>query len=341
MAASGVIVRQRGALRHDPGQLIPGHPERPERLRRCEEELAAQRWLGQEVVFASEGREEDAALVHPRPYLERLAKAQAAGGAILDPDTALGPSSYATALEAASAACLLIDRLREGAERGFALLRPPGHHALAAEAMGFCLLNNAAVAAEHARRRHGLARVAIVDWDVHHGNGTEAIFLAEPAVLYISLHRYPFYPGTGSLADRGTGAGAGYTLNLPLPAGSDGALWRSALAELAVPALRRFAPQLIILSAGYDAHRDDPLGGCNLESDDYAELARAIGAVAQELGAPVGALLEGGYHPAALSASVIATIRGLTDGRRPRPLDRHPFVGLLEERLARLPAAAG
>lgn len=327
MPSKAVIVRQPGGTRHDPSRLIPGHPEVPVRLRRIEERLEEEGWLGQEVVACGPGSRELAELVHPKGYLDSLAQKAAAGGAVLDPDTALGPDSCAAAVEAAGAAAQLVDLLTDGARsRGFALLRPPGHHAERGRAMGFCLINNAAVAAAYARSSKAIPRVAIVDWDVHHGNGTEAIFAADPTVLYISLHRYPFYPGTGAASDAGSGAGYGYTLNLPLPAGSDGRLWRAALEGLAVPALRRFAPQLIVISAGFDAHRLDPLGGCRLEAADYAELARAISTVGEELAAPVGALLEGGYHPDALTDSVLATITGLTDGRRPQPAPSHPLV---------------
>ncbi|HEY5317087.1 MAG TPA: histone deacetylase, partial [Solirubrobacteraceae bacterium] len=187
-----------------------------------------------------------------------------------------------------------------------------GHHAGRNSAMGFCLFNNVAVAAETAIADHGLERVLIIDWDVHHGNGTAEIFRRRPDVLFASTHQSGIYPGTGALQDSGSGAGAGYTINLPVYAGSEGELWLSLLEHIIVPAARAFAPELVLLSAGFDAHRLDPIGGCRLETDDFARMACQVRDLAVDLDAPVGAVLEGGYNPGALGDCVVATLAALT-----------------------------
>ncbi len=195
---------------------------------------------------------------------------------------------------------------------GLAALRPPGHHAEPDRAMGFCLLSNVAVAARHAHAAHGAERVLVLDWDVHHGNGTQAAFYDSDAVLFVSLHRWPFYPGTGAAGETGAGAGTGFTLNLPQHAGSGPADWLAALDEHALPAARDYRPDLILVSAGYDAHRADPLGGCGLDDAAFGAMADRMAALAGDLGVPVGAVLEGGYDLDALAGSAIATMRALS-----------------------------
>jgi acetoin utilization deacetylase AcuC-like enzyme len=189
--------------------------------------------------------------------------------------------------------------------------------------MGFCLFNNIAIAAAHARAECGAERVLVLDWDVHHGNGTEAIFAASDRVLYASIHQWPLYPGTGSIEYAGEGEGEGYTVNLPVPAGAGPAEFVGLVQHVVVPIGRQFAPDLIAISAGYDAHRDDPLASCLLDEDAYADMAAGIRDLAAELGAPVLVCLEGGYELDALAASVVATTRALTDGHQPRraPVD--------------------
>jgi acetoin utilization deacetylase AcuC-like enzyme len=249
--------------------------------------------------------------VHSGGHLERV-RAACEHAVAIDPDTPVVPASWEAALHAAGGACALVDALIAGdAPTGFAALRPPGHHAEPDRAMGFCLFSNAAVAARHALAAHGVERVLILDWDVHHGNGTQAAFHATDAVMFISLHQWPFYPGTGAAADTGSGAGEGYTLNLPQGSGSAGTDWLGALEQRALPAARAYRPDLIMISAGFDAHRDDPLGGCLLESSAYAEMALRVAGLASELGVPVGAVLEGGYDLAALTASTVATMESL------------------------------
>ena len=253
---------------------------------------------------------EDALLrVHTRGYVDRLRELSGAGGGYLDPDTALGPGSFEVAALASGAACGAVESALSG-DTAFAVIRPPGHHAGADYAMGFCLFNHAAVAAAHARAL-GVGRVAVLDWDVHHGNGTQDIFYRDGEVLYLSVHRSPFYPGTGKAGEVGEDGGLGFTVNVPLPGGSGEDVYAAAFAGVLVPVLREYEPGLLIVSAGYDAHAADPLGGMNLEADSFARFAALLCAVCRGIGAPPPAfVLEGGYDLDALAASVAATVRG-------------------------------
>jgi len=254
--------------------------------------------------------DEDALLrVHTREYVGRLGALSRVGGGALDPDTALGPGSFEGAALASGAACAAVESSLAG-EASFAVVRPPGHHAGADYAMGFCLFNHAAVAAAHARSL-GVGRVAVLDWDIHHGNGTQDIFYRDGKVLYLSVHRSPFYPGTGNAEEVGEGAGLGFTVNVPLPGGSSEDVYAAAFAGVLVPVLREYEPEILIVSAGYDAHAADPLGGMGLEADSFARFAALLSAVCREEGAPPPAfVLEGGYDLDALTRSVAATVRG-------------------------------
>ena len=224
-------------------------------------------------------------------------------------DTCASGDSFDVALHAAGAALRAVDAVMTGeAVSAFCAVRPPGHHAERDEPMGFCLLNNAAIAARHAQRRHGADRVAILDWDVHHGNGTQHIFEEDPSVLYISLHQYPFYPGTGSRAEQGIGRGKGATLNVPLPAGTGEEGYRAAFHDEVLPALDDFRPALLIISAGFDAHRDDPLADMLLTDESYAEFTCLV-----KRFAPTVSVLEGGYDLEALARSVEAHLRALRE----------------------------
>ena len=232
-------------------------------------------------------------------------------------DTLASEGSWEAALHSAGGAAAAVDRLLDGDDRpafAFCGLRPPGHHAERQAAMGFCLFNNVAVAATQAIEAHGIERVLVLDWDVHHGNGTEAIFYESPAVLYSSIHQSPLYPGTGARTDTGRGPGEGYTLNLPVPPGTGSDEFVSLVRDAVVPAAREYKPQLLLISAGYDAHRDDPLAQCELDEAAFREMAATMRALGAELGAPIAVCLEGGYSVGALAASVVATIEGLQGG---------------------------
>jgi acetoin utilization deacetylase AcuC-like enzyme len=231
---------------------------------------------------------------HGAAYLDRLAGLEVP--TLLDPDTIASETSYEAALLAAGCALEAVDR------GGFALVRPPGHHALPERAMGFCLLNNVAVAARYAQEELGLRRIAIVDWDVHHGNGTQDFFWDDESVLFVSLHQWPFYPGSGAPGD-----GNATTVNIPLPAGSGDEEYLEAFGETVEPAVRAFRPELVLISAGFDAHVDDPLAGMRVTADGFRELARRSAA----LGPRLAAVLEGGYDPSTLPALVDAAHKGL------------------------------
>jgi acetoin utilization deacetylase AcuC-like enzyme len=318
-----VYLRHSSSLEHDTGY---GHPERAERIRALETELERREWLGWERREAPRASEEQLLAVHTREHVDAVRELSAREGAF-DLDTPLSEGSWEAALHAAGGACALVEALLTGGERlGFAGLRPPGHHAERARAMGFCLFSNIAVAARHALDALGADRIFVLDWDVHHGNGTNSIFHDSREVLFASIHQYPFYPGTGPLADVGSGAAEGFSLNLPVPGGSGEDVFLSLVEHIAVPAARQFRPDLILISGGFDAHRDDPVGGCVLETSSYGELSRRVRALADELDVPVGAVLEGGYDLGALSSSVAATMEALADGGDPRAVEWDPLA---------------
>lgn len=291
----------------------PGYPECPERLAAILDHLdPGWRHAGR---AAPEGVEEAVAAVHDAAYLRRFEHAVARGDLLLDSaDNPLAAGSWRAAWAAAATAVAALDWSCGGSgRRAFAVVRPPGHHAERDRAMGFCFLNNAAVMAERARRHHGVGRVAIVDFDVHHGNGTQHAFEERDDVLYVSLHQYPFYPGTGARDEKGRGRGAGYTLNLPLPAGSGDAAYRTVFEESVLPAVRAFAPELLLLSTGFDAWRGDPLGGMRVSVEGFTEWSSLLAELAAEVtGGRLVSLLEGGYDVAALPTLAAAHVKGLT-----------------------------
>jgi acetoin utilization deacetylase AcuC-like enzyme len=313
--APGLIFSHPSSLEHDTGY---GHPERADRIRAIEAELAGRDWLGWERREAPAVSEEQLLAVHPESYIAAVRQGCARSTAF-DLDTPAGPGSWEAALHSAGGACAMVEALIRGeASCGFSIARPPGHHAETARAMGFCLFANVSVAARHALGSLGAERVLILDWDVHHGNGTNAIFHSSREVLFASIHQWPFYPGTGPLDDAGSGEGEGYSLNLPVPAGTGEATFLGLVEHVVAPAVREHRPDLVLLSAGFDAHRDDPVGGCALETRSYGDLGRQARSLADELGAPVGAVLEGGYDLDALAASVAALMEGLAgDGAAP------------------------
>jgi acetoin utilization deacetylase AcuC-like enzyme len=292
----------------------PGHPERPERL------AAARQGVGDAAIAEAARRLEprDASLdemarVHTSEYVDALSRIEGKSGH-LDADTFFSPRSYSAARRATGAALALTDALLDGtADYGFGLMRPPGHHARPGQSMGFCMINHVAVAAQHALGR-GARKVVILDWDVHHGNGTEEIFENRPEVLYISLHQSPQYPGTGAVGDVGFEAGKGFTLNVPLAAGADNAVYAAAFERLVLPIIEQYAPDLTLVSAGYDAHRRDPLGGMQLDGRGYAWMTRRlIDSVRRGPGHRIGFLLEGGYDLQGLRESVSHTLDALAD----------------------------
>jgi acetoin utilization deacetylase AcuC-like enzyme len=255
--------------------------------------------------------------VHGTSYLERLGGLAAKGGGTLDFDTAMGPGSLEAATAASGSAIAAVEGALSGAP-SYAVVRPPGHHAGPDYAMGFCLLNHAAVAAEHARRG-GVERVAILDWDVHHGNGTQDIFYRSDGVLYLSVHRAPpFYPGTGEPWETGKDAGEGLTANVALPGGTGEDIYARVFSGLFLPLLREFCPGLLVISAGYDAHFADPLGGMRLSDGSFGRFAATLAALCREMDAPPPALvMEGGYNLDALAGGVAATLRGLVEEHPP------------------------
>ncbi len=301
-----VVIGPAGAKEH----VHPGHPERPARIDAAMagvEDLH----LGSDLatVEPKVASAEDLTRVHDSAYLDRLRRFCEEGGGALDADTYAGRGSFDAALLAAGAGLTALEEADARGQPVFVPVRPPGHHALAARSMGFCLLNNVAIAA--AKLAAGGERVLIVDWDVHHGNGTQALFWDEPDVLYVSVHQSPCYPGTGAASEIGGSSARGSTLNVPVPPGTTGDVVRAAFDLMVTPAVERFAPTWVLVSAGYDAHRADPLAELSLSAGDFAELARVVSGYAPRPGRLV-VFLEGGYDLGAVRSSVSATFGALT-----------------------------
>jgi acetoin utilization deacetylase AcuC-like enzyme len=334
MTGAPVLLSHPSSLRHETGP----HPEQAARIVAIERELSARDWLGYERVASPPVQRAALVAVHPERHVEMVERVAADGGAQIDPDTVVSEGSYEAALHAAGGAVELVDRLLDGAApTGFSIHRPPGHHAERARAMGFCLFNNIAVAARHALDARGLERVMIVDWDVHHGNGTNDIFHEEPRVLFCSIHQSPLYPGTGAARDAGSGPGRGFTVNVPVDPGSGDKAFCSVVEHVAGPLARAWEPQLLLISAGYDAHREDPLADCMVTDTGFAVMARSLQGVGEELGVPVGAVLEGGYALDALARGVAVTMAALAGGGDAAAGDGVPMSGVAaatRERLA-------
>ena len=314
-------------LAHD----LPGHPERPDRIRALEAELERHDWFGFEVHDAPRAERDALLAVHPGSHVDAIEDLSARGGGMIDMDTAATPGTYEAARRGAGGACGVVDALlADGAPAAVSGMRPPGHHAETERAMGFCFFNNVAVAARHAQRAHALERVLILDWDVHHGNGTTEIFDADPSVLVVSIHQSPLYPGTGRADELGTGAGVGHTVNLPVPPGSGDETFVSLVEHVVGPLAAAWSPELVLVSAGFDAHALDPLAQCRVTPEGYA----AMTASARGFGAPVGVVLEGGYSLEALTGSMAALLPVLLaqDPERPE-LERHPLAAAALERL--------
>ena len=295
------IVYHPDYLLHDTGS----HPERKERL------IAIMQLIEDSGIDLRKVKPEPASIeeigyVHDPDYITKV-KEYSKREIPLDPDTVLCKASYRAALLAAGGMIRAVDLAAEG-ENAFALVRPPGHHALPDRGMGFCLFNNIAIGARHARKI-GYDRVLIVDWDVHHGNGTQQVFYDDPSVFYFSVHQYPHYPGTGSSDETGSGAGQGYTLNVPLPAGSGDAEYTRAFEEILMPAALRFDPDIVLVSAGFDAHIDDPLAGMAVTTAGFGKMASVVCSIADECcEGRLAITLEGGYDLHALSHSVVEVL---------------------------------
>lgn len=296
------------AIHHDTG---PSHPERPARYQAVKTALDGldAPWLSRHE--APEATIEQISRVHRAPYVTAtLAAIPTEGSVRLDADTLVSPRSREAVLRAAGAAVAAVDAVMAGkARRAFSAMRPPGHHAESDKAMGFCLFDNVAVAAAHARAVHGVQKIAIVDFDVHHGNGTQEIFWNDPQTLFISTHQWPLYPGTGAAHEKGAHDNV---LNVPLPAGTGGAGFRQAITSQVIPALERFQPELLLISAGFDAHADDPLANLALTEADFAWVTAELVALAERHAqGRVVSVLEGGYDVDALARSVVAHLRAL------------------------------
>lgn len=301
---------------HATGQ---GHPERSSRLAHTLDHLQAKEWFASlQTVEAVRCETEWLARVHHRQLIERARASCEQGLPYLDtPDVAISAESFEVARLAAGTVLNLADEVAHGrVDNGFALVRPPGHHAEHNAALGFCLFNNIAIAARYLQDQHGLEKILIVDWDVHHGNGTQHLFEEDPSVFYVSTHQYPHYPGTGAYSETGTGAGKGATLNCPMNAGAGNETYTQAFSETILPAIDAFGPDMILISAGFDAHQADPLGSINLTTEHYAWMTRRLMECADHhCNGRILSVLEGGYDLDALALSVavhIGTLKGFS-----------------------------
>ncbi len=313
MGKTGLVYHS-AYLEHDMGA---GHPESPNRLLAIMQQL--ERSGTAERVMRIEPRkaeDEWVTQIHNPSYVATLNKHQPTSGRVaLDPDTSMSPGSLHAAYLAAGGTLAAADAIMRGdVEHAFCAVRPPGHHAETGKAMGFCLFNNVAIAARYVQKKHGLSRVLIVDWDVHHGNGTQHSFQADASILFFSTHQYPHYPGTGRATERGTGAGEGFTINVPMEAGDGDDEYHAVFTNVLLPAAEAFKPEFVIVSAGFDAHRDDPLANMRLTEAGYADLTGLVAGIAKRhAGGRLLSSLEGGYDLTALAASVDAHLQALLD----------------------------
>jgi acetoin utilization deacetylase AcuC-like enzyme len=299
-------------LKHDPGRF---HPERPERLKVLLDLAGGLDPSAFRLMPPRAAALDEIASVHDRSYIDLVRSTSATNRHALDGDTVTSRDSFGVGLLAAGGFLALLDAIAAGeAASGFALVRPPGHHALADRAMGFCLFNTVAIGAHHVRRLYGAKRVLVMDWDVHHGNGTQDAFYLDPSVLYLSTHQYPFYPGTGAAEETGAGAGEGFTVNVPLPAGCGDEEYFAVFKDIVVPIADKYAPDWILVSAGFDPHRRDPLGGMNVSEAGFGALAAMLlGLAEKHAGGRIAFLLEGGYDLAALKNSVAAVLQAMRE----------------------------
>lgn len=306
------------ALIHDPRFLdhqTGNHPESSRRLEAIHRELEADTELWEQLRHEEPVAASDADITrcHTAELIDQVREASASGRGMLDRDTIVSAESFEVARLAAGAATTAVDLVVAGeVSNAFAAVRPPGHHAMPDRAMGFCLFNNAAIGARYAQARHGLENVLIIDWDVHHGNGTQAMFYSDPSVFYFSTHQYPYYPGTGARSETGEGAGADTILNVPLPARTPANSHRTAFTDALAEIEARFHPDLVIISAGFDSRRGDPLGALLLEDTDFAEMTREVMDLAERhAGGRIVGVLEGGYNLNYLGGTVRDHLRAL------------------------------
>jgi acetoin utilization deacetylase AcuC-like enzyme len=331
----GLYLSHPSSLEHDTGS----HPENASRIRAIETRLDEAGWPGLERIEAPAATREQLARVHSAEHIDAIEEFSARGGGMIDIDTVGSEGSFDAALHAAGGALNAVERLLAGEDSfAFCGLRPPGHHAEAGRAMGFCLFNNVAVASAHAIQAGGAERVLVLDWDVHHGNGTEAIFAESDEVLYASIHQWPLYPGTGPAEYMGNGAGEGFTVNLPVQPGAGSTEFLSLVQHVVAPIGREFSPGLVAISAGYDAHRDDPLAECSVDTAGYADMSATMRDLAADLDVPVLVCLEGGYAPGALADAVLATVDALGSDREPPAAPVEPAKGFAERHRGRWPA---
>ena len=335
--SKGLYLRHPLSFEHDTGP----HPENAERIRAIETALEADSWHGLEVVEAPPATEEQLRRVHSASHVDRIERVSADGGGMVDADTVASGRSFDAALRAAGGAVHAVDSLIGGeVDFAFCGLRPPGHHAETDRAMGFCLFNNVAIGVAHALAEHGLQRAMVVDWDVHHGNGTQEVFYSSERVLFASIHQSPLYPGTGAPGEAGEGAGEGYTVNLPVDPGAGPDEFLSLVQAVIAPLAIAFEPRILAVSAGFDAHRDDPLAECMLDEASYADMAASLRDCAAQLGIPVLVCLEGGYALSALAASVSATISAFSGSYEPRAAPPQAASAQRAELLDRWPQLA-
>ena len=311
MGHTGLVYDPR-YLGHDMGA---GHPESPNRLRAIMQQLEQSGTVARLTrIEPREAEDEWIMQIHTPSYLAMLKSHLPTNGRVsLDPDTSMSPGSLSAAYLAAGGALAAVDAIMSRqVDHVFCAVRPPGHHAEAGRAMGFCLFNNVAIAARYVQKQYGLKRVLIVDWDVHHGNGTQHSFEDDPSVLFFSTHQYPHYPGTGRESERGRGAGEGFTINVPMEASEGNEEYRTIFQKSLVPAADAFKPEFVIISAGFDAHKDDPLASMELTEEGYADLTGIVADIAKRhAGGRMLSSLEGGYHLTALAASVDRHIQAL------------------------------